>query len=309
MKNKNIYLEYIPEYNAWGIADEVIENITQEGFTPIISLKEKDYEKLDCAIPQKKAPTVAFLLGREKGHYTIDFNYAKAVAQSGVNVRFLTYDSNISQMKGVDGLLLPGGSFDSPNEFYTDPLKETDNKPGTRSWAYITSVVKAEEENIPMLGICAGAQIIGGMHGLKMYRSLKEYTDSKIEHKTKNIDAHDVFIYPDTPLYEIMGRNHTITNSRHNEAMLNCDKISDLNIYAISDDGTPEAWGSEEKNILCIQWHPEDFAADGDKSMQNIYNWLANKAHIFQKTKELKQKQDNKSVNHMLLKEGAGRKF
>lgn len=40
---------------------------------------------------------------------------------------------------------------------------------------------------------------------------------------------------------------------------------------------------------MCIQWHPEDFAAKGDKPMQNIYNWLAKKARIYQKQKQLKQ--------------------
>ena len=299
MKTQNIFLKYIPEYNAWGISDEAIENITKEGITPIISIKEEDYQKLGCPAPQTQAPTVAFLMGREKGHYTIDFNYAKAIAQSNVNIRFLTYKENISQLDNVDGLILPGGAFDSPNEFYTDPLKKTDNQPGNRSYAYVTSVMEAEKNNIPMLGICAGAQMIGGMHGLKMYRSIKEYTNSNLEHKTKNLDAHEITINPNSPLYDIIGQKHIITNSRHNEAAMNNDKISDLEIYATSHDGTPEAWGSEEKNILCIQWHPEDFAAKGDKSAQNIYNWLANKAHIYQKQKELKQSKSKNLITSL----------
>ena len=289
MKTQNINLEYLPEYNAFGIADEVIDNLSNENITPIISLKDKDYKKLDTQTPTKSAPTIAFLMGREKGHYTIDYNYAKAIAQSGVNIRFLTYKENISQLENVDGLILPGGAFNSPNEFYTDPLKKTDNQPGTRSYAYITSIIEAEKNNIPMLGICAGAQMIGGMHGLKMYRSIKEYTNSQLEHKTKNLDAHEVIINPNSPLYEIIGSKRITTNSRHNEAMLNFDQMSDLKIYATSHDGTPEAWGNEEKNILCIQWHPEDFAAKGNKSMQNIYNWLAQKAYIHQKQKQLKK--------------------
>lgn len=299
MKTQNINLEYLPEYNAFGIADNVIENLSEQNITPILSLKDKNYKKLNCSSPSKTAPTIAFLMGREKGYYTIDYNYAKAIAQSGVNIRFLTYKENISQLHDIDGLILPGGAFDSPNEFYTDPLKKTDNQPGTRSYAYITSIIEAEKNNIPMLGICAGAQMIGGMHGLKMYRSLKEYTNSNLEHKTKNIDAHEVTINPNSPLYEIIKSKNITTNSRHNEAMLNFDYISDLKIYATSNDGTPEAWGNEEKNILCIQWHPEDFAAQGDKTMQNIYNWLAQKSHIFQKRKQLQKHQNKTTIPHI----------
>ena len=287
MKNENTFLEYLPEYNAFGISDETIKDYSDKGIIPIIELKKEDYEKLGCHAPSENAPTVAFLMGREKGHYTIDFNYAKAIAQSNVKIRFLTYDSNMSQLNGVDGLILPGGAFDSPNEFYTDPLKKTDNNPGTRSWAYVTSVMIAKDKKMPILGVCAGAQIIGGMHGLKMYRSIKEYTDTKIEHKTKDPQAHEINIFPNSPLYEIIGEKQIVVNSRHNEAIANIYQKS-LSIYAESRDGIPEAWGCEEENILCVQWHPEDFASKGDKRMQGIYDWVANKARIYKKQNELK---------------------
>ena len=290
MKTKNIQLNYLSEFNAFGISDAEIEKLEKGNITPIITFKDEDYAKLGCSTPSPNAPTIAFLLGREEkkeeeSYYTIDWNYAKAIAQSGVNIRFLTYNDNVSQMEGVDGLILPGGSFVSPNEFYTDPLKKTDSQPGSRSYAYITSIIEAEKKGIPMLGICAGAQMIGGMHGLRLYRDLKEYTHTNLEHKTKELDAHIVTIREDSPLFELIGQHKIETNSRHREALMNNDSISDLKIYATSNDSTPEAWGNEEKNILCIQWHPEDFAAQGDKTMQKIYNWLADKAQIYQKQK------------------------
>ena len=284
MKTKHIQLNYLSEFNAFGISDAEIEKLEKDNITPIITLKDKDYEeKFECSKPSPDAPTVAFLLGREKDTYTIDWNYAKAIVQSGVNIRFMTYNNNVSQMEGVDGLILPGGSFVSPNEFYTDPLKKTDSQPGSRSYAYITSIMEAEKKGLPMLGICAGAQMIGGMHGLRLYRDLKEYTHTNLEHKTKELEAHIVTIREDSPLFKLLGQHKIETNSRHREALMNNDSISDLKIYATSNDSTPEAWGNEEKNILCIQWHPEDFAAKGDKTMQKIYNWLADKARIFQK--------------------------
>lgn len=290
MKTKNIQLNYLEKFNAFGISDSEIEKLEKENITPIITLKDKDYEeKLGCTKPSPNAPTVAFLLGREKETYTIDWNYAKAIAQSGVNIRFLTYKNNVSQMENVDGLILPGGSFVSPNEFYTDSLKKTEAQPGSRSYAYITSIMEAEKKGLPMLGICAGAQMIGGMHGLRLYRDLKEYTHTTLEHKTKKLEAHIVTIREDSPLYHLIGQHKIETNSRHREALMNNDAISDLKIYATSNDSTPEAWGNEEKNILCIQWHPEDFAAQGDKTMQKIYNWLADKAKIYQNQKNLIQ--------------------
>lgn len=272
---KEVYLTYMPEYNAFGIKD-----------TPVIRLRKEDYKLLNAVKPAADAPDVAFLLGREKDAYTIDFPYAKAIVQSGAVLRFLTYNDNLRQLDGADGLILPGGSFVSPEEFYAEHNAEA-GIPGKRSYAYITSVMKAEKEKMPILGICAGAQMIGGMHGLKLARSLSSLTD--MEHKNKERQAHVVHIEKTSPLYGIIQKESVITNSRHREGMLNFDKASDLKIYACTRDGTPEAWGNEKKNILCIQWHPEDFAANGDKSMQNIYNWLTEKAGEYHKLKAQKR--------------------
>ncbi len=280
MKTKQtVSLQFLPEYNAYGISDEKIKELTDRNIVPILTLSNETLQELALeTTPRKEEPVVAFLMGREKGHYTIDMPYLKAIAQSGAKIRFLTYNENLDQMDGVNGLILPGGSFDSPNEFYTDPLKPTDNRPGTRSYAYITSIMKAEKNDLPILGICAGAQLLGSMHGMRMYRDIKEYTQTPLEHKTKELAAHDVFVFPSTPLADIIGTGHIQTNSRHREAMMPNDKISDMKIYATASDGTPEAWGNEEKHLLGIQWHPEDFAACGDQRMQKIYDWIAKEA-------------------------------
>ena len=61
-----------------------------------------------------------------------------------------------------------------------------------------------------------------------MYRNLKEYTQTSLEHKTKELEAHQVLIYPNTPLANILAAGYIETNSRHKEAMLPNDEISDL---------------------------------------------------------------------------------
>lgn len=290
MKEK-VFAEFIPEYNAFGIKDEVVEAIAARGNIPEIYLKDKDLQEL---APNNKAsssrPLSAFLLGREKGTYTIDYPYAKAIAQSGASIKLISYNDVPAQLEGVDGLILPGGAFDSPDEFYTDPLTKTDNKPGLRSYAYVKAIMEAEKAQMPILGICAGAQIAGGMHGLKMYRNIKEQTNSSILHKSKDRHAHKVIVDPNSPLFDVLGTKELVVNSRHNEGLLALDKMSDLKIYASAPDGTPEAWGKMDRKELFIQWHPEDFAAEGDKTMQNIYNWHSKEARIYKKQKEASEK-------------------
>lgn len=279
---ETVFVEYMPHINAYGIKDEVIEAISNRGNIAEILMKKDD---LDQLAPEQAAhidkPNAAFLMGRESGNYTIDYNYAKAIAQSGMDFIFLTYNEIPSQLEKADGLILPGGSFDSPDIFYTDPLNKANNQPGTRAYAYILAVLQAEKLGMPLLGICAGAQIIGGLHGLRLYRDLKEYKGTPTEHQSKELQAHEINIDAHSELCLIMGGTHFIVNSRHREGSMNNDTNSDLKICATAPDGTPEAWGNSEKNILCIQWHPEDFAANGDQSMQNIYNWLAMKARAY----------------------------
>lgn len=290
MKEK-VFAEFIPEYNSFGIKDEIIKSIETRGNIPDIFIQEQDLQGL---APDNKvsssSPTVAFLMQREKDTYTIVNSYAKAIAQSGAAIKLLSYNDIPAQLEGTDGLILPGGAFDSPDEFYTDPLKKTDNKPGLRSYAYVKAIMEAEKVRMPILGICAGAQIAGGMHGLKMYRNLKEQTNSSILHKSKEHLAHKVIVDPNSPLFEVLGKKELVVNSRHNEGLLALDKMSDLKIYASAPDGTPEAWGNLDRKELFIQWHPENFAAEGDKTMQKIYNWHSNEARIYKKQKEAREK-------------------
>lgn len=277
MHTQSVTLEYLPQYKAYGISDEKINVFEKQNIIPFISLAPQDIEQLADASKDNK-PTVAFLLGRDENYYTIDYNYARAILQSGVNIRFLTYSSCAEQMNGIHGLILPGGRFPSPEQFYCDAAPNATTKYEPRAAAYLNCIAEALKEHLPMLGICAGAQMIGGVLGMKMYRNTKQYTNTDIEHKTKILDAHKVLIKNPSPLYDILQTEEIETNSRHTESMLPYASDSKLTIYARTEDNIPESWGNAEKNIMCIQWHPEDFAANGDISMQRIYNWMAQKA-------------------------------
>lgn len=281
IKRQAIYLQYVPQYNVFAVGDDLVKKLEAENVVLQIELSAADYVRLGEKMPTEDAPTIGFLCCREENMYSVDFNYAKSLARTGANLRFLVYKNVLQQMTDLDGVMLPGGRFPSPAEFYTDPHKIEDKRPMDRALAYISCIKEAEKKGLPILGVCAGAQMLGAVHGMKLYRNAHEYTGTDIEHKTPVLEAHAVKIKSGNMLHKLVGKTEITVNSRHVEAMVNNDAQSDLTIFATAPDNIPEAWGNEEKNILCIQWHPEDFAAEGNQAMQNLYNWLAEKARKY----------------------------
>lgn len=285
-----IYLKFLPEFGNYGIEKQIIKNLTARQTVPQIKLAEEERKKLVSSVKTKAK--VGFLLGQDQStdgteFYTIDMDYLKSLLNAGADLRFLDYDNCVSQLEDCDGLVLPGGSFNSPKAFY---VKGIENAVSKRAKAYIYSVMVAENAHKPILGICAGAQMIGGLHNRKMYASLKDENSSPVVHKTKDNQAHEILIFEDTPLADIMqSSGKMVVNSRHNEAMIeDCMQKAfaktDLTVYAVSTgDNIPEAWGNKEKNILCIQWHPENLAVNQNASMQNIYDWVVDKSAHYRK--------------------------
>ncbi len=290
------FLQYLPEFDNYGIKKSEIDFCDE---IPEIRLKESDAKALGKA--EKTKATVAFLLGQDKSsdgteYYTVDKDYLSSVLKSGADIKFLDYQHTSKQLDGCDGLILPGGSFVSPDIFYYFKQGKKEEILQKRAKAYIEAIISAQVDhhNMPILGICAGAQMVGGLHNLHMYNAINQENPSNTVHKSKKDYAHDVIVDKNSPLYQIMGLNQEriAVNSRHSEGMIE-EKLqkhlpSDMTIYAISpEDKIPEAWGNVKHHILCIQWHPENLAAKGNESMQRIYNWLTNEAQKHSKEKHL----------------------
>ncbi|MBR1756179.1 MAG: gamma-glutamyl-gamma-aminobutyrate hydrolase family protein [Alphaproteobacteria bacterium] len=269
--------------------DSVISTCINEEKIPRLELSDKDYERLGVPVPTANAPVVGFLMGRSGDAYSADWNYVLALAKTGVRIVFLAYHHCSVQLQDCQGLVLPGGAFESSELFYTDP-KNNQQFASLRQMAYSVCIRVALEQNKPILGICAGAQMVAGELGLKLYRSF-DYVETPIQHKTNNPEAHRLNVFADTPLAEIFGEDNLFfVNSRHSELLapwrvqrelwtqshdLKPEHAAlPLDIYAEANDGTPEAWGNADKHILCVQWHPEDMAAAGNEKMQGIYQWL-----------------------------------
>lgn len=297
---QTIYLRHLPEFGGYGVEKKVISELAQKGEVAKILLpNELNYS------PDKSAPTVGFLLGQDKSdageeYYSVSDSYLRALMNTGAKIRFLDYDNAYKQMKDCHGAVLPGGAFDNPEDFYIDG-KVLGDEVGKRYFAYRAVIAEAYRTEKPVLGICAGAQMVGSLLGnMKMYRSLKDEVLHPAVHKPKadtDVRVHRIKLIKGTPIFDIMGiektENYVVINSRHNQSMVH-DVLQDyvrgtpkikMDIYAISDsDGIPEIWGNEKAGILCVQGHPEDLVSD--PKMQNLYNYIAVRAKKYKESQK-----------------------
>ncbi len=283
-------IDYLPQFKGFGIADADFDQLIKKEL-PVLMLEPKDF---GIASGEKPA-VIGVLLGRDEDNYCLSEDYVHALINAGARILFLDYRCHLLQLSFCDGLLLPGGSFATPEWYYSDAKNNYGDYPSDRANAYAECFWYAHKAGIPILGICAGMQVIAAESGLKLFRS-SAYFDSELKHKTDEFPAHHIDVVANTAFSELMDNSQQIAvNSRHNEfvapinvqrELLNLKENQKLplEIYACATDGIPEAIGDMENGILGVQWHPENMAAQGNEIQQRIFDWLVIEA-LFVKAK------------------------
>jgi para-aminobenzoate synthetase component 2 len=117
-----------------------------------------------------------------------------------------------------------------------------------------------DKENIPVLGICLGLQVIAAAYGAKISRApeLIHGRTSKISHNGKNL-------FNDIP--------NDFNATRYHSLAIEPDSMpAILQVTATSEDGTIMGISHLDKNITGVQFHPE--AALTEFGYELLANWL-----------------------------------
>ena len=162
-------------------------------------------------------------------------------------IGILNYDNgliNTNILSICDGLIFQGGSDIHPYHFQI--------------------LEYAIKNNIPVLGICMGHQIIG----LYSQNTTDEQELIKIENHDDKQKKHKIKILPNTNLYKIFGPE-LIVNTRHKEAVKKINKP--FKISALSEDNVIEGIEYIDDNhfVIGVQFHPEDL-----ENTENLYNYF-----------------------------------
>jgi putative glutamine amidotransferase len=152
---------------------------------------------------------------------------------------------------GIDAILLSGGnSIATLNPDSQDAAPERD--------AFETTLITfALSNNIPIVGVCRGMQMINCYFGGELLPIEKHVA---IKHK----------IYSQQPEYSLP----KYVNSYHNWAIKQNSLPSKLRTIALDSAGYVEAFDSIEDKVLGLMWHPEREAPFNPKDIQLLKRFL-----------------------------------
>lgn len=159
------------------------------------------------------------------------------------------------------GLVLTGGPDVHPARYGQESDLERCFIDAERDEFELALYAKAKGLQMPVLGVCRGAQLINVAEGGTLVIDIPEDTKTPQEHARKNdIDAeHDIDVVAGSIITKITGDVEGSVNSAHHQAVA---KVGEgLMISAVSSDGINEGieWreAAGKPFLLGVQWHPE----------------------------------------------------
>ncbi|MGZ8530625.1 MAG: gamma-glutamyl-gamma-aminobutyrate hydrolase family protein [Candidatus Binatia bacterium] len=199
--------------------------------------------------------------------YFLAQRYVKAIVNAGAIALILPpAPSSIALRRllaRLDGLVLSGGNFDIHPSYYGEkPLAGLGTIKAERSNFELDLTAAALKQDLPLLGICGGAQAINVALGGSLYQDIGAQVGDAQEHQQSRKSVkrgHRISIQPRTLLRKIVGRSHAEVNTTHHQAVKTLGR--GLIVNAVAGDGIIEGIESTRHAfVIGVQWHPEVLA-------------------------------------------------
>lgn len=173
------------------------------------------------------------------------------------------------RLRGLDALLVPGGSDIDPRRYGQEPVAATSPADFAAQDDFEAEMMAAAIRlGVPTLAICRGFQLLNVEHG----GTLVQDVDADSPHRNS---VHDVEIDPGSALAAAIGASSLPVSSYHHQAV---DRVGEgLRVTGRAPDGVVEALEHETAPLLAIQWHPEDNAGE-DARQHALFAWLIDRA-------------------------------
>lgn len=180
-------------------------------------------------------------------------------------------------LETCQGFLFTGGQDISPELYDAEKLVVCGETHPVRDTMEIYCMEKALEEDIALLGICRGAQLLNVVTGGTLYQDLPSEHATEVTHQMQppyDRGQHKVQLVEGTMLADIFAQETLTVNSYHHQGIK--DVGEKLTVTAIAEDGLVEGiYLDDNQFALGVQWHPEFFAADTEANQRLIQMFLA----------------------------------
>jgi putative glutamine amidotransferase len=196
--------------------------------------------------------------------------YAEAVtAAGGLPVHLPQHVDPAAYAGHLDGVLLSGGADVDPVRYGAVADPATGPVERERDTAELALLELAVTEELPVLGICRGLQVLNVWAGGTLHQDQPAHAryDLRVD------DAFDeVTVEPGSRLAALHGEQVRV-NSLHHQAV---DRVAEtLVVTARSVDGTVEALEWPGHEVIAVQWHPELLAG---AASDPLFAWLVERA-------------------------------
>ena len=233
-----------------------------------------------------KKPVIGCLGIHEKPGVTpiertvLNCTYSYAVEKNGGIPMVIPFTQNFDllreSLQHCDGILMPGGIDADPALFGEAEHPKCEQFDRAMDDMHMAAMEYLFENNIPMLGICRGCQLMNVFAGGTLYQDLSLFPSPTLCHRSSDAPPmHEIEVEKGSRVAALLG-GETVTNSFHHQAVK--DVGAGYTVTARTKDGVVEAIEHENGIWLGIQWHPERMV-DTSKGMNALFRDLIEKAN------------------------------
>ena len=196
-------------------------------------------------------------------------DYARGVLEAGglpVNLP-LDVDPELF-VDRLDGILFSGGADIEAHHFGGETKADDDSPEPERDNFELALFERASAQQLPILGICRGLQLVNVASGGTLNQHVPEHAGFT---KAPDTLLHDIKIEDGSVLSSIYGAEHQV-NSLHPQTVAELGQ--GLHVTA-SHDGSVEGIEHDSLPIVAVQWHPEMLPT---RANDPIFRWLVQAA-------------------------------
>ncbi len=169
----------------------------------------------------------------------------------------------------IDGLFLAGGEDIDPKHFHQQPDPKLGEVCQDRDRSELLLTKKAFADNMPILAICRGIQLLNVALGGSMIQDIPSASKEYLMHRAPN-DEHDclhsVTFAEDSIVSTALGMTNFKVNSYHHQAITEVPES--MRITGTASDGIIEGIeGLRNRFVVGVQCHPEFHLKDDPTSV------------------------------------------